>query len=153
MLIVYVGDSGNVSKRIRRNHCGGNVEASALRRHVAERKGFPIKKTRRPSGSRRVRLDLPDPKAGEEEISAYLRSGMWKLVICDSPEEARDFQWYVIEALNPLLNVDRQPWNTDRGARYQSLLAELTGFPCRSYRDLETESGPGVYVFYHERAT
>ncbi len=31
--IIYVGDSRDVVKRILTNHCKGNVEASALRKH------------------------------------------------------------------------------------------------------------------------
>lgn len=149
--VIYAGDARDIVKRIRSDHCRGNVEASALRKHIAEYRRYPIKKTRRTSGSYRVRLDLPDPKAGEQNISAYLRCGVWKYVLCDSYEEAKDFQWYVIDALNPLLNVQHKPWNRDNLARYQTLLAELTSATARNYEQLRnTASGPGVYVLFHE---
>jgi len=128
-----------------------NVEASALRKQIAEYKNYPIKKTRRPSGFYRVRLDLSDPKAGEKDISTYLRTGLWKFVICDSHEEAQEFQWYVIDVLKPLLNVRHKPWNRDNKARYQELLAELMsahGATCEQLRN--KASGPGVYVLFHE---
>ena len=153
MIVIYAGDAGDVVKRIRSNHCGGNVEASALRRHIAENKRYPIKNTRRSSGSYRVRLDLPDPKAGEQEISDYLRTGLWKFVICNSHVEAQDFQWYVIDALKPLLNVRHSTWNRENLERYQALLANLMSAPdmnCEQLRN--TASGSGVYVFFHEAA-
>ena len=148
MIAIYAGDSGDVIKRIRSNHCGGNVEASALRRHIAKYRGYPIKSTKRPSGSYRVRLD---PEAGEQDVSVYLRTGLWKFVICNSHEEAEDFQWYVIDTLKPLMNTCCRPWNRRNLARYQALLAELTSAPgmtCGQLRNIS--SGPGVYVFFHE---
>jgi hypothetical protein len=39
MFVIYVGDSKNVVNRIRTNHCSGNVEGSAMWRHIAEAKG------------------------------------------------------------------------------------------------------------------
>jgi len=153
MIVIYAGDAEDVVKRIRSNHCGGNVEASALRRHIAENKRYPIKNTRRSSGSYRVRLDLPDPKAGEQEISDYLRTGLWKFVICDSNVEAQDFQWYVIDVLKPLLNVLHKIWNIENQVRYQALFAELTSAPSMNCKQLRnTASGTGVYVFFHEVA-
>lgn len=150
MRVIYAGDAGDVVKRIRSNHCGGNVEASALRRHIAENMGYTIINTRRSSGSYRVRLDLPDPKAGEQDISAYLRTGMWKFVICDSHEEAQDFQWYVIDVLKPLLNVRHKIWNRENLVRYQALLAELTSGPGMNCDQLKnTASGSGVYLLFH----
>jgi len=47
LMIIYVGDSKDVIKRIRTNHCKGNVEASALRKYVAEALGYRIKITKR----------------------------------------------------------------------------------------------------------
>jgi len=141
-----------VKKRIRTNHCGGNVEASALRRHLAEAKGYTIKSTKRTSGSTRVRIDLPEPKTGEMDVSDYIRSGEWRYVICDSYTEAHEFQWYAIAQLRPLLNRDRKPWNIGNLQRYQFLLAKLTSsspVTCDQLRDLR--SGLGVYVLYHQR--
>ena len=153
MIVIYAGDAGDVGKRIRSNHCGGNVEGSALRKHIAENMGYPIKITRRSSGSYRVRLDLPDPKAGEQAISNYLRNGMWKFVICNSHRESQDFQWYVIDALKPLLNVLHKTWKIENLVRYKALFTELTSAPgmnCEQLRN--TASGTGVYVFFHEVA-
>ena len=151
MLVIYVGDARDVIKRVRSQHCAGNVEASALRKHIAVAKGYPLSTTRRASGSSRVRLALPDPSKGEQEISAYLRTGTWKFAICDSYEEAHDFQWYVIEQLNPLLNVSRKPWGVQHQARYAALFGLLESIPRLDYSQLgEARSGPGVYVLYHE---
>ena len=41
--IIYVGDSGKVMSRLRSNHCRGNVEASALRKYVAEAMGYKLR--------------------------------------------------------------------------------------------------------------
>ena len=151
-MIIYVGDTRNVIKRIRTNHCSGNVGGSAFRRHVAEEKGYRIKSTRRPSGSTKVRINLPNPRAGEMVVSDYIRSGEWRYVICNSYAEANDFQWYAINQLKPLLNKARKPWNSGNLQRYQSLLAKLTSSPalnCKQLHGVQSESG--VYVFYHQR--
>ena len=126
-MIIYVGDSSNVVNRILTNHCSGNVEGSALRKHIAKEMGYRIKRTRRPSGSMKTRIDLPNPREGETSVSSYIRSGWWKYVICNSNEEAQDFQWYAIEHLQPLLNVNRKRWERDNVSRYQMLLEELKG--------------------------
>ena len=112
-MVIYVGYSSSAAKRIRSNHCSGNVESSAMREHIAARMGYKINKTERPSGSTKKRIDLPDPNQGEEKISAYLRSGWWKFVICESTEEAKDFEGYVISKLTPLLNVDECSWRRE----------------------------------------
>ena len=151
-MIIYVGDSTDVIKRIRTNHCSGNVEASALRKYIAVAKGYRIKSTKRSSGSIRVRIDLPNPRNGEIDVSGYIRSGKWKYVICNSYVEANDFQWYVIDQLKPLLNRILKPWNRENLKRYQSLLTKLTSSPEINYNQLSSmESGPGVYVFYHQK--
>ena len=136
MIAIYAGDATDVVKRIRSNHCSGNVEGSALRRHIAENIGYQIKSTRRSSGSYRVRLDLPNPKTGEQIITAYLRMGLWKFIFCDSYEEAQDFQWYVINMLKPLLNVRHDIWNKENMVRYQVLITELTSAPGMVYEQL-----------------
>jgi len=151
-LIVYVGDSRDVVKRILTNHCSGNVEASALRRYIAEAKGYKIKSTKRSSGSTKVRIDLPSPRTGEMNVSNYIRSGNWRYVLCDSYSEANDFQWYAIEKLNPFLNRDRKPWDHGKIMRYQTLLSRLTnsmGLNCDELKGIQ--SGPGVYVLYHQQ--
>ena len=121
-----MSDAKDVIKRIQTNHCSGNVEASAFRRHVAEASDYRIKSTRRISGSTRVRIDLPDPRTGEMDISDYVHSGVWRYVICGSYDEAHDFQWFTIDQLKPLLNKNRKPWNRANLQRYQALLHKLT---------------------------
>ncbi len=153
-MIIYVGDARNVIKRILTNHCskGSNVEASALRRHVAEAKEYRIKSTRRPSGSKRVRIDLPSPRTGEADVSNYIHSGEWKYIICNSYDEANDFQCYAIDQLKPLLNKNRKPWNHRNLQRYQALLSQLTSSQALNCDQLHgMQSGPGIYVFYHQR--
>ena len=149
-MVIYVGDARDVIKRIRDNHCAGNVEASALRKHIAVAKGYNIISTRRPSRSTRVRIDHPASRIGEAKVSEYIRSAEWKYIICNSYEEAHDFQWYVIETLEPLLNVDRKPWNTSCIETYEALLGRLnsySAFKCSQLRGMP--SGSGVYVLYH----
>lgn len=152
MRVIYVGDAGDVVRRILTNHCGGNVEGSALRKAVAEAMGYRLKRTRRPSGSIRVRIDLPNPREGERRVSEYLRSGKWRYVACCSYGEAHDFQWYVIERLKPLLNRVFRPWNHGRLQRYQSILVQLEealALDCDQLRG--KQSGPGVYVLFHTK--
>lgn len=151
-MIIYVGDSKNLIPRIRTNHCSGNVEGSALRRHVAKEKGYRIKSTKRASGKKRVRIDLPNPLEGEKDVSNYIRSGKWKYVICNSDAEAKDFQWYAIEQLEPLLNKDRRQWDHNKLQRYKELVVKLTeskALDCGQLR--KKQSGPGVYILYHQR--
>jgi hypothetical protein len=149
-MVIYVGDAADVVKRIRKNHCAGNVEASALRRHIAVAMGYNIVATKRASGSTRVRIDHPEPKVGESKVTEYIQSAEWKYVICGTYEEAHDFQWYAIEKLEPLLNVNRKSWNKSFIERYEFLLAELHG--ASSYRCNQLKgahSGSGIYVLYH----
>lgn len=151
-MIIYVGDSRDVIKRIRTNHCGGNVEASAFRRHVAEAKGYEIKSTKRSSGSTRVRIALPDPKVGEENVSDYIHSGKWRYVICNSYVEANNFQWYAIDQLKPILNKYCKLWNHGNLQRYQILLNQLIDSYLLSCDQLYgIQSGSGVYIFYHQQ--
>ncbi|MCI0693783.1 hypothetical protein L0337_17470, partial [candidate division KSB1 bacterium] len=133
--------------------CAGNVEGSALRRHVASHKGYTLLRTKRANGSFRVRLDLPYPGVGEKEISTYLKSGQWKFVICDSYEEASDFQWYLIERLKPLLNKIHKSWNKQFLLKYSVLLNILEVSSGSDYYQLcNMRSGPGVYVHYQKTA-
>ncbi|MHA1280668.1 MAG: GIY-YIG nuclease family protein [Candidatus Helarchaeota archaeon] len=90
--ILYVGDSSDVIKRIIRNHLNGNVESSTLRRTIAERMGFNIKKTKRKSGSTRIRIESDDPKRDENKVSEYLESCKWKILFCENYITAHDFQ-------------------------------------------------------------
>ena len=98
---IYVGDGSKIGKRVKNNHCTGNVEGSSLRKHIASNLGFEIIKEKRPSGSTRVKLNVPNPNVGENKISNYLQSGEWKYLICETVEIAKDFQFYVIQNLIP----------------------------------------------------
>ena len=98
---IYVGDGAKIRERIRKNHCTGNLEGSALRKHIASNLGFAITKEKRPSGSTRGRLNIPNPMEGENNISNYLQSGEWKYLICETAEIAKDFQFYVVQNLIP----------------------------------------------------
>jgi hypothetical protein len=143
-------DARNVVDRVRSNHCSGNVEGSALRKHVAEHKGYRLAVAKRANGTPKVRLDLPYPREGEKEISSYIRSGKWRYCLCDSTTEATDFQWYVIEKVNPLLNVERRSWNENSGPKYEGLLRKLVTSRHFTCDELKIEpTGPGVYVLYH----
>ncbi len=152
MIVIYVGDASNVIKRVTTNHCIGNIEASALRKHIAAAMGYKIKTSIRDSGIRRVRIDLPDPKEGEKCVTEYIQSGKWRYVICKSYEEANELQWYAIEMLVPALNKDRRPWKHDNASIYAHLLSQLNESPFSTCRELRNKpTGPGVYVLYHEK--
>lgn len=75
-MYIYIGDASDVISRILTCHCSGNVEGSALRKHVASSMGFAFSRTFRPSGTQKLRLDVPNPRAGEAQITAYIRSGV-----------------------------------------------------------------------------
>lgn len=151
-MVIYVGDSENVINRVLTNHCRSNISGSALRKHVAQAMGYEIKSTRRPQRSTRVQINLANPREGETHVSNYIRSGEWRYIICDSCKEARDFQWYIIEQLKPVLNKDYQPWDHNNLQRYQVLLTQLTNSSALSCTELRgMESGPGVYILYHKR--
>ena len=150
MLCIYVGDSGDIVKRILTNHCTGNVEGSAFRKAVAEAMGYNITSTRR-----NKRIDLPNPREGESRVSEYIRAGNWRYVICQSYDEAHDFQWYLIEQLkqsNTLLNKNCQKWDKRNLQRYENLFNQLRASPFLNCNQLKgKQSGSGVYVLYHEQ--
>lgn len=148
--VIDVGDAREVGKRIKQ-HLTGNVEASALRKHVAAAIGYDIRSTRRPNGSYRRRLDLPDPKQGKRELSDYIASGLWRCAVCDSYEEAHDLQWFLIERLNPVLNIEVRSWEPSLKERYEELLSELLqSEPALPEYAYFMSAGMGVYVLYHQ---
>lgn len=152
MRVVYVGDAGDLRKRLRQ-HCGGNVEASALRKHVAHAMGLGLSRETRANGkSVRVRIDLPDPAEGEGRVSAYLREGTWRVVACVSAEEARDFQWFAIDRLNPTLNRERRMWVAEAEARYEELIDRLRNGACGACGAGDWPTAPGVYTLWHDRS-
>lgn len=96
-------------------------------------------------------LDLFNLKAGEQCITAYIRSGKWKFVACKSYTEAHNFQWFAIEQLSPKLNAELKSWDGDNHERYSHLLSKLQASPCVEYTQIGLiPSGPGVYVLFHE---
>ncbi len=114
--------------------------------------GYNLKKTKRQSGTTRIRIDLPNPREGENTVSAYIRSGEWRYVICESAGEAHDFQWYALDQLKPLLNKDFSSWDVGKTPRYQNLFHELLICELRSCDELKNmHSGPGVYAFFHKQ--
>jgi hypothetical protein len=123
------------------------VEGSALRKHVAEALGYGLARTRRPSGSTRVRIDAPDPRTAEQRVSDYIRGGAWRWVTCDSKGEARALQWVAIEALDPFLNRDRRLPAPDE--HYQQLVGTLIEALPIGHGDVDPPEAPGVYVLYH----
>ncbi len=147
MKVIYVGDASNLHRRIRQ-HGRGNVEGSALRKHVAEALGYGLARTRRPSGSTRVRIDAPDPRAAEQEVSEYIAGGAWRWVTCHPKHEARALQWTAIETLDPVLNRDRRASPVD--GRLGELVAELSGAPAVPHPSADPPDSPGVYALYHD---
>jgi len=143
----YVGDSKGLRRRVRQ-HCKGNVESSALRKTIATKMGFEIISAKRPSGSRKLSVE---PSSAEHIISAYIQSGTWKVVVCSSAEEAREFQWYAIDKVRPPLNKHMQFWENNFEDRYANLLDTLlksTQIQFDSTLEISTE--PGVYSLWHE---
>jgi hypothetical protein len=149
MRAAYVGDASNLRARVRQ-HCGGNVEASALRKHVAAELGLGLTRERRASGSTRTRIDLPAPKEGERQVSAYLGEGVWRAVVCASAEEARDAQWFAIDALAPYLNRERRVWDACLEPRYAGLLTRLREGEARPCGGASWPTTPGVYAFWRD---
>jgi hypothetical protein len=151
---IYIGDGSKIKSRIRNQHCGGNVEGSSLRKHIALNMGFQLTYIQRKSGNRRVRLDLPNPLIGEQRITGYMRSGLWKFVICPPDINARDFQFYAIQNINqtPILNVNPGKWDASFLNSYQGLLNQLVNCPAQNF--VQTENIPnesGVYLFIHDK--
>ncbi|MGD0917468.1 MAG: hypothetical protein ABSB22_13525 [Thermodesulfobacteriota bacterium] len=63
------------------------------------------------------------------------------------------FQWYVIEKLNPLLNMERRSWNQASQVKYESLPKKVIAsreFTCHELKN--QPKGPGVYALYHDFA-
>lgn len=142
---IYAGDSSNVKNRVRQ-HCNSNIEASSFREHIAKEKGYEIIKTKRHGGSTRKRLQGLNC---EISISSSIKGMELRYLICSSISEAKEFQWYVIYRLNPLLNIKRKAWNINNEMHYQFLFNLLINSPRISYEQINRIlPGPGVYIFY-----
>ena len=148
IMLRYVGDSKRLRSRVRQ-HCKGNVESSALRKTIAAEMGFEIISKKRPSGSRKLSAE---PSNAEQIISAYIQSGTWRVVVCSSSEEARDFQWYAIDKKRPYLNKYMQFWDENSEELYKNLLENLLKSAEIEFEStLEVSTEPGVYSLWHEQ--
>ena len=149
---IYIGDGSKIMNRIRNQHCSGNVEGSSLRKHIANALGFQFMRVQRANGSWRVRLNLPNPIIGEQQITNYLRSGHWKYIICPTGIEAKDFQFYAIQNIIPatLLNINQGQWDATKQNVYQGLLNQLINCNLYDYNQtIQIPNQPGVYLFVH----
>jgi hypothetical protein len=147
---LYIGDTSNLNRRIRTNHCSGNIGGSALRRHAAIARGYAIINERRLTGTIRRRLDLPNPRLGESYITTYIRTGVWKYVVCQDADEAKDFQYFAIQQLQPVLNIDEGNWNQQNLIHYQQLLQTLLDCPELTFGNLNiVPTLSGVYLLNH----
>ena len=140
-MLQYIGDSSKIKNRVRQ-HCIGNVESSALRKTIAEEK--------RPSGSRKKTVK---PLSAEKLISDYIQSGNWKVISCQTVEEARDFQWYGIDKMRPPLNKYMQFWGLNNESTYQALLNEMLDSEFIEFASTPNITRePGVYSLWHEHS-
>ncbi len=146
--VVYVGESGRVKYRILNNHCFGNVDVSALRRSIAK---YVFKyEVRKEKCNNKNAKFLINPLY-ELEITKYVLSGFWKVIFIDDRKEAKDFQYFLINKLKPLLNRMGGIYDTSNEKIYKKWFESLENAPLLSYKEiLELECGTGVYVFYHE---
>jgi hypothetical protein len=148
-MLRYVGDSKGLRSRVRQ-HCIGNVESSALRKTIATAMGFEIISTKRPSGSRKISVESAST---EQIISAYIQSGSWRVVVCATSDEAREFQWYAIDKLRPPLNKLMQFWEEEFEAEYENLLNTLLESAQIQFETtLEISRESGVYSLWHEQS-
>ncbi len=150
---IYIGDGSKIRTRIRNQHCGGNVEGSSLRKHVANALGLALIRQQRMNGSWRVRINLPNPLTSEQLITNYLRTGKWKFVICPPGIDAKDFQFYAIQNIlpTPILNINLGNWQINMEAIYQQMLNQL--LMCQAHDYIQTNNipnEPGVYLFIHD---
>ena len=147
IVLQYVGDSKGLRNRVRQ-HCIGNVESSALRKTIATEMGFEIISVKRPSGSRKLTVS---PPSAEQTISAYIQSGVWRVIVCGTAEEARDFQWYAIDKKRPLLNKNMKFWNKNNEDRYKILLENLLVSEHVEFDiTLKIPTDSGVYSLWHD---
>jgi arylsulfatase A-like enzyme len=81
---------------------------------------------------------------------AAVRSGKWKFVNCTSAAEAKDFQFFAIQKINPptLLNINTGNWDIKKLDRYEQLFEILMNCTPLSYEETKlAPSLPGVYLF------
>lgn len=148
---VYIGDSSNIRRRLTSEHCGGNINGSALRRHVATKLGYELYQVRRKSGTLKWVLNTENSRLAEQIISQYIRGGAWKHVVCQNAVEAKNFQYYAIQSVNPFLNVDHGHWDEAQIQRYQELLIELLASDEITFHNLNTlPRSSGVYLLKHD---
>jgi hypothetical protein len=150
---IYIGDGSKIKNRIRNQHCAGNVEGSSLRKHIALAMGFQIVKEQRENGTWATRLGLPNLNNGEQLITKYMRTGIWKFIICPPGISAKDFQFYAIQHIDPapLLNINQGQWDVNMLKTYQILLNQLENCTAHNYNQtINIPNESGVYLFIHE---
>ena len=77
---------------------------------------------------------------------------MERVVVCSSPEEARDFQWYAIDKKRPHLNKYMQFWDESKEELYNNLLENLLKSAQIEFEStLEVSTEPGVYSLWHKQ--
>jgi len=110
--------------------------------------GFEIISIKRPSGSRKLTVS---PPSAEQTISAYIQSGAWRVIVCGTAEEARDFQWYAIDKKRPPLNKHMKFWNKNNEDAYKILLENLLESKYIEFDlTLKISTDSGVYSLWHE---
>jgi hypothetical protein len=150
---IYVGDGSKIGTRIKNQHCGGNVEGSSIRKLVARAMRYTFTQQRRIKGSLKVRLNLQNPSTGEKQITNYIRNGVWKYIVCPPTIDAKDFQFYVIQNINPtpILNINQGTWQVNMQAIYQEMLNQLLNCESHNYdQTVNIPNEPGVYLFIHD---
>jgi hypothetical protein len=150
---IYIGDGSKIKTRIRNQHCVGNVEGSSLRKHIAIALGLTLARQQRVNGTWRVRINLPNPLIGEQQITNYLRTGKWKFVVCPPGIDAKDFQFYAIQNIKPppILNINQGTWQVNMQAIYQEMLNQLLNCQAHNYdQTVNIPNEPGVYLFIHD---
>jgi hypothetical protein len=145
---LYVGMGKNLQKRIISNHCQGDVNSSVLRKTIAKLFGLKIDRFKRDTGKKSSGYKLnADFNGGEKKISEYIQGGEWQFIECESPEEAADFELFVIEKLRPVYN---HSYNHKKEDDYMQKFDRLISSKKISYVDRkDVNEKPGVYVFYH----
>lgn len=118
---IYIGESENTYKRVYQ-HFSASIEASVLRKDIAESRHYQINRVIREAGN--VKVTLAN-LAHERNITEYLEGGKWKFVICVNRAEAQDFKYFAISRLNPILNPARNGYLPANIDRCEQLLAEL----------------------------
>ena len=153
LLPCYLSHSSNLQGRIRL-HCSGKVDESVLREKIALKLGFGILKKLKTGTNTTIKtIHSTDPRGSEEEISALIREGRWRVIRTGEDIDRADLQRYLNSKLNPSFrDTVERPWKIEQEQRYQDLMNRLMDsrlMKCSEYESLPELSG--VYVFLHHR--